>query len=603
MSIFGYSNSKVNFDNKKILEDMASAYIRDYEVELDTYESNTSFGKLKKSDENKIYENDDYVTVMSGYIYNDKELMDEISDNDFECNDHARLITSLFKEKKEDMPKLLRGVFNIAIFDKKNDCLFLVRDNFGVKPMYYTQNTKDKTFIFGSEIKAFLKHPSFNKELNKKALKPYLTFQYPVLEETFFKGVFKLQPAHYLIYKDGEIKTEKYWEPKFNPGKENLEYYVDLLKTEVKKSVDIHLRDQKNYSSFLSGGVDSSYITSVAKPSDTYSVGFKEYSGMFNETDHAKDLSEILGLKHHVRLITGEDCFEVLPKMQYLMDEPQSNLSSIPLYFLSEFTSKDAQVILSGEGSDELFGGYLTYKDTKTMHNYRKLPIGFRKSVAKLAKALPDSHIKSAFIRGGQTVEESFFGEAKVYTPEQADAILKDEYKNGVSPYDVTKPIYEKYKNENDLTKKQLIDIFLWAPGDIFLKASKMTSPFDLEVRMPFVDKKIMEVAGSIPERFRVNNVDTKYILRKVAYEYLPEEWAKRPKLGFPVPMKFWLKKENIYNYVKEVFSRDYVSEFFDQDKLLELLEKHYNGKELNQRYIYTALCFLLWYDEFFIKR
>lgn len=541
--------------------------------------------------------------VFNGEIYNYKDLREELIQRGhiFKTDTDSEVLVHSYEEYKEDMVQKLRGMFAFVIFDTKNKKLFGARDHFGIKPFYYTSflGKDEKSFLFGSEIKSFLKHPDFVKELNKDALKPYLTFQYSVLNETFFKGVFKLPPAHYFTYENEKMEIKRYWDVNFDEKENTLENYINEVKHIVNQSVEVHKNSEVPLGSFLSGGVDSSYITSVLMPQKTFSVGFEQ--DKFNESNLAKDLSNMLEIENLSKIINAEECFNKLDCIQYHMDEPQANPSSIPLYFLSELAREHVTVVLSGEGADELFGGYEWYDETSVMKKYKKVPKPLRKLLAKLVKNKPYFKGKMLMIKGGSDVEDYFIGQAFVFEEDEAKDILNKEYSQSPSIKDITKPIYEKVKDKDDLTKKQYLDLNLWLPGDILLKADKMSMAHSLELRVPFLDKEVMKVAQDIPRDYRVNDENTKYVLRKAANEVLPDEWAKREKKGFPVPIREWLKEEKYHRIVKESFESDYAREFFDTTKIVKLLDNHYNGNENNARKIWVIYIFLVWYKRFFI--
>lgn len=543
------------------------------------------------------------VLVFNGEIFNFQELRADLIEkgHNFKTHSDSEVIIYGYVEYGVEFVKKLRGMFAFCIWDKKNDLQFIARDGFGIKPLYYTENTTDGTFIFGSEIKSFLPHPSFIKELNKNALRPYLTFQYSSMDETFFKGVYKLQPAHYMLIKNGQKQIVQYWDKKFHAKEAPIEKYVEDIRTTVRESVDAHQISDVKVGSFLSGGIDSSYITSLLRPDKSFSVGFSDYEDMFNETNLAKDLSDTLNIQNERKYISADECFEALPKIQWHMDEPQSNPSSVPLYFLSELASKDVTVVLSGEGADEIFGGYSWYQNSGKMQKYEKVPFGIRKALRGLAEALPKNQYTHFLVKGGQTVEERFIGEAVVWDEEDALNVLKPDYKNGPSVKSITKRIYDEVPGDDDVTKMQYLDLNLWMPGDILLKADKMSMAHSIELRVPFLDKEVMELAKNIPSKYRVNDIDTKYVLRQAAHQELPEEWAKRPKLGFPVPIRHWLREEKYYTMVKEMFTTDFANEFFDTKQLVGYLDEHYEEKANRGRYIWTAYVFLVWYKQFFV--
>lgn len=545
--------------------------------------------------------------VFNGEIYNFKALRAELEalGYEFQSQTDSEVVVHGYDCWGADVTKKLRGMFAFAIWDEKKQELFIARDMFGIKPVYYGAASEDGTFFFGSEIKSFLPHPQFKKVLNERALRSYLTFQYPATRETFFKGIYKLEPGTWMRVKNGEvIEREKYWDFDFEPDKTmSMQQAVEEITDVLRDSVKVHQVADVKVGAFLSGGIDSSFITALFRPENTFSVGFKDYDGIFNETDLGRRLSEILGFKHHMRLIDADDFFNVLPTIQYHLDEPQSNLSTVPLYFLSELASEYVTVVLSGEGADELFGGYDTYMDTPHLESYKKLPYRLRRIAYHVAKKLPDNRLTNLAIRGGETPEEGFIGQAKIFPEDEALRLLQPPYRDGVSVDEILQPIYYRVAGKDDLTLKQVVDIRTWMPGDILLKADKMSCAHSLELRVPFLDKEVMTVAEKLPSWLRVDGQTSKIALRTAALAELPEEWAKRKKNGFPVPIRDWLREEKWYNYVKEYFNKPYVSEFFDRDMLMGYLDEHYEGRALRQRYIYTVLSFLIWYEEYFVKR
>lgn len=549
--------------------------------------------------------NKDIVLVFNGEIYNFLELRKELElmGYHFTSQTDSEVVLRGYEAWGKDVLHRLRGMFGFAIWDKRSETLFLARDPFGIKPVYYGEASMDGTIFFGSEIKSFLVHPSFEKNLNKDALRPFLTLQYSLTEETFFENVYKLMPGTYLEIKDGRIKKERYYEFDYKSTEKEKSVYLEALKSVMQDSVKVHQISDVPVGTFLSGGIDSSYISALVKPEKTFSVGFKDYDGIYDETEHAKRLSEILGFEHHLKLITADEFFDVLPVVQYHMDEPQSNLSSIPLFFLARLAKEHVTVVLSGEGADELFGGYDSYVDTKNLALYKKLPWAIRRRLYWFTKDKPSSRWTDLFRRGGMKVEEYFVGEAKIFDEDKALAILKPEYQKGSSVGSLLRPIYRSLGKKSDLDKKQSIDIMTWLHGDILLKADKMSSAHSLELRVPFLDKEVMKLAESLPAKYRVNQLTSKALLREAALNELPEEWAKRPKVGFPVPIRFWLREEKYYKKVRDLFMAPFAEEFFDTDKLIELLDLHYKEEGDYQREIYTVYTFLIWYEAYFIKR
>ncbi len=551
-----------------------------------------------------LYNEDRTVAVIfNGEIYNFQSIRQELikCGHTFVTEGDSEVLVHAYEEYGVEMLTKLRGMFAFVIYDVKEKMLFGTRDIFGIKPHYYYV-TEDGELLFGSEIKAFLDFPGFKKEVNKDALRPYLTFQYSSGTDTFWKGVKKLEPATYYIFKDGELSFGRYWDEEFEAEDKSFDEYVEIIDDTVNESVKAHRISDVKVGSFLSGGVDSSYITACLMPDKTFSVGFIEGEGKFNETTYAKELSDKLGINNYTKIITPDECFDAFPTIQYHMDEPQSNPSSVPLYFLAQLAREHVTVVLSGEGADELFAGYDWYADTKEVKKFKKIVPGFvRRFLATCVKPLPNFKGKSFLLRSSGRPEDYFFGQALVFSAKEAASFLAPDCRSGKSATDIVMDVYKSVSDKDELTKKQQLDMKLWLPGDILLKADKMSMAHSLELRVPFLDKVVMEMAEKIPHEYKVNEKDTKYVFRKAANKTLPDEWADRKKQGFPVPIRFWLREEKYYNIVKEYFTADYAKEFFEADKINALLEDHYNGKANNGRKIWTVFTFLVWYKRFFV--
>ena len=545
------------------------------------------------------------VLVFNGEIYNYEEIKSDLISKGytFNSNTDSEVLIHGYDEFGVDLVNKLRGMYAFCIWDNVEKTAFVARDHFGIKPLYYYEYEQDGRvcLLIGSEIKSFLDHPNFKKEINEKALKPYLTFQYSSQkDETFFKGVKRLAPGHYFVYKDGNIDISKYWDVDFNDAKLSLEENIKRIEDVVEDSVKLHMHSDVPTGSFLSGGVDSSYITACLMPDKTFSIGFEQEN--FDESNLAADLSKILGIENIRQTINADDCLGKLSDIQYHMDEPQSNPSTLPLYFLSKLVrDKGVTVVLSGEGADEIFGGYEWYDIDAGQKKLKSLPGFILKPAASIAKHLPYFHGKTTLLRAGRPVEETFIGEALVFEEGEAKSILKTKYQNSKSVRQITKEVYDMVKGKDDLTKKQYLDIKLFMEGDILQKADKMSMAHSIELRVPFLDKEVMKVGQTIGSDQKISNNTTKYVLRKAAEKKLPEEWYRRKKKGFPVPIRLWFQEEKYYNFVKDYFNADYVDEFFDKAKINKLLDDHYEGRTNNARKIYTVLVFLVWYKRYFV--
>lgn len=546
-----------------------------------------------------LNESGDTAIIFNGEIYNYQELREDLVAKGYKFKTHTdtEVILHGYEEYGEEgILAKLRGMFAFTIWDSKKEKLFGARDHFGIKPYYYA--LLDGDLLFGSEVKSFLKYPKFKKAVNEKALKHYLVFQYNPLEETFFKGVKKLRPGHYYIYENGKMEIKTYYNLTLDYKDMTFDEAVGKIEKEVEESVKYHKISDVEVGSFLSGGVDSSYVVATALPDKTFSVGFDNKG--FNETMYAKELSDSLGIKNFAKLITPDEFFEGINKVQYYSDEPHANLSSVPLYFLSKLASEQVKVVLSGEGADELFAGYNEYADALPQRIYRKLPFGLRHKLYLKYKDRKHFRGQTIILKYGQKVEDRYIGPAEIMTDELANSLVTSKYKNSETSRDLTKKYYDEVKNMDDVSKRLYLDMKMWIVEDILLKADKMTMANSIELRVPLLDKKMWELARTIPVRHKVHNEITKYAFRRAAKNKLPEDWAKRRKLGFVVPFVLWIKEEKYYKMVKEVFNKEFVSEFFDKDKINKLLDDHFNGITNNGRKVYTIYTFLKWYEIYF---
>ena len=546
-----------------------------------------------------LNEGGDIAIIFNGEIYNYQELREDLVAKGYKFKTHTdtEVILHGYEEYGEEgILAKLRGMFAFTIWDSKKEKLFGARDHFGIKPYYYA--LLDGDLLFGSEVKSFLKYPKFKKEVNEKALKHYLVFQYNPLEETFFKGVKKLRPGHYYIYENGKMEIKTYYNLTLDYKDMTFDEAVGKIEKEVEESVKYHKISDVEVGSFLSGGVDSSYVVATALPDKTFSVGFDNKG--FNETMYAKELSDSLGIKNFAKLITPDEFFEGINKVQYYSDEPHANLSSVPLYFLSKLASEQVKVVLSGEGADELFAGYNDYADALPQRMYRKLPFSLRHKLYLKYKDRKHFRGQTIILKYGQKVEDRYIGPAEIMSDELANSLVTSKYKNAETSRDLTKKYYDEVKNMDDVSKRLYLDMKMWIVEDILLKADKMTMANSIELRVPLLDKKMWELARTIPVKHKVHNEITKYAFRTAAKNKLPEDWAKRRKLGFVVPFVLWIKEEKYYKIVKEIFNKDFVSEFFDKDKINKLLDDHFNGITNNGRKVYTIYTFLKWYEIYF---
>ncbi|WP_303790816.1 asparagine synthase (glutamine-hydrolyzing) [Ruminococcus flavefaciens] len=554
-------------------------------------------------------EDSSLVIVFNGEIYNYKDIRSELVDagHTFRTNTDTEVLIHGYEEFGEKLLNKLRGMFSFVIWDKNKKELFGARDFFGIKPMYYAN--MNGTFMFGSEIKSFLEHPKFKKELNTTALENYLTFQFSPTYETFFKNVYKLPPAHYFKLKDGHFEAKRYWDVHFDADDEpTLDEWVNRISDTFHNSVEAHKIADVEVGSFLSSGVDSSYVAAIADVDKTFTVGFGT-DEKYNEIGWAKNFSEAIGKENTSKVITPEEYWNSLSMIQYHMDEPLADPSAIALYFVCNIASEKLKVVLSGEGADEIFGGYNVYSDPNGTF-YDRLPRALKRSIGALASKLPAKRGVNFFVRKGKDVEERFIGNAYMFKPEERKNLLRIKT-DAPDPTDITKPFYNNVKKKDDVTKMQYLDLHMWMAGDILLKADKMSMANSLELRVPFLDKEVMALAEKIPTKYRVTHDKgtdetkyiTKYAMRLAAKKDTPEQTAKtaaKKKLGFPVPIRVWLKEDKYYELVKGYFESDNAKEFFNTAPLLKLLDDHRDGKADNSRKIWTVFIFLIWYKVYF---
>lgn len=565
---------------------------------------------LEQGDQPILNEDSSKILLFNGEIYNFRSIREKLVEagHIFKTKTDSEVLLHGYEEYGKNLLNMLRGMFAFVIWDKNTKELFGARDFFGIKPLYYSLS--GKSFLFGSEIKSFLPHPHFKKELNTAALENYLTFQYSPQTECFFKNVYKLPAAHCFTYKNGELNIERYWEIKFEADeKPDLESWVNKISDTFHDSVEAHKIADVEVGSFLSSGVDSSYVAAVADVDKTFTVGFGK-DEKYNEIGWAKEFSKAIGKENTSKVISPEEYWGSLEKIQYHMDEPLADPAAVALYFVCNIASQKLKVVLSGEGADEIFGGYNVYSEPDGTF-YDKLPKGLKRGIGNIAGKLPAHRGVNFFIRKGKELEERFIGNAYMFTPEERKQLLKIKT-DAPDPTVITKPFYDKVKDKDEVTKMQYLDLHLWMTGDILLKADKMSMANSLELRVPFLDKEVMAVAEKIPRKYRVTHKETtdehtkyitKYAMRLAAKKDTPPQTAKtaaKKKLGFPVPIRVWLREDKYYNIVKDKFTGTAAHKFFNCDILMKLLDDHKNGKCDNSRKIWTIFIFLVWYGVYF---
>ena len=553
--------------------------------------------------------------IFNGEIYNFKPLREELikAGHVFSTKADTEVLLHGYEEWGMDgLLKRVRGMFAFLIWDDNNKTLYGARDFFGIKPMYYSN--QNGHLLVGSELKSFLEFPKFKRELNVEAVKPYLMNQYNDLEETFFKGVYRFPAGHWFEYKDGEMKTHQYWDAEYKENNLSFEETLKRINDDLKETVDLYRNADVKVGAFLSEGVDSSYLTTLLNPDDVFSVSFDDST--YDEASKAKALADINHWTFFSDKVDADEAMRDFPEMQYHMDEPDANPSIIPLWYLCKLARKHVTVALSGEGADELFAGYVNYG----MHTHndiikvftselKKLPKKKQVKLAHKIKKMPNFPGKVHMYTNLAEPSEFYVGQSVIYdmdyptifTSKDANSILQPTYRNKLTVNGIYQKDFKKVKDIDNVKQMQYIDLHHFMLNDIEQKADKISMAHSLEVRVPYLDKKIAELANSIPTKYLVNRHDTKYALRKASEKVLPDEWAKRPKLGFPTPIKQWLKEPRFYKQVRALFEEEFVNDIFDQKKIIKLLDDNYKGDGSHRRQIWAIYTFLVWYKLFFV--
>ena len=540
-------------------------------------------------------EDKNFVVVFNGEIYNYRELTAELTalGHTFTTRTDTEVLLHGWEQWGRELLPRLRGMFAFALWDRRAQVLFCARDMFGIKPLYYCR-CADGTLLFASEIKAFLDHPSFEKQLNTAQLPLYLSCQYSPGRDTFFAGVQKLLPGHFLEFSEGIVRTTRWVQPAFLPG--DTPPAPDELEAVLRQSAEAHKIADVEVAGFLSGGVDSAYLTALARPARTYTISYAEPK--YDESFPARALARNLGLRNRVRCISPGEFWDAVPAVQYHMDEPMADAAAVALYFLNREAARDVKVVLSGEGADELFGGYNIYRDPFTARWYNRLPPWLRGGLGAAASLLPPGPGVNFLVRRGLSLEERYFGPTALLTEREKRRLLPG-YEGDGDPVCLTESSWDMTEDQDPVTRMQQVDLQLWLAGDILLKADKMSMAHSLELRVPYLDKEVFALAAALPATAKANARMTKIALRQAAARTLPPSAAARKKLGFPVPVRDWLRQEPYTSRVRAVFSRPATGEFFNVRLLHTMLNHHLHGGDC-WRQIWCVYSFLIWYEQFF---
>lgn len=553
-----------------------------------------------------------YAMTFNGEIYNYLELRKELSELGYAFNtsgDGEPIVVG-FHHWGADVVHHLRGMFGIAIWDTKEQKLFLARDQFGIKPLYYA--TTSEGTAFSSEKKCILslaEDMNLGLDLDFRAIEHYVDLQYVPEPESLHKSVRRLESGSYaFVTPGGELEATRYFKPEFNvkPVPKGTEQDLfDRIARALEDSVEKHMRADVTVGSFLSGGIDSTAIATLAKRHNpnllTFTTGFEREG--YSEVDVAAESAAAIGVEHIVKIVSPEEYANAIPKIMWYLDDPVADPSLVPLYFVAQEARKHVKVVLSGEGADELFGGYTIYKEPLSLAPFEKVPSPLRKGLGQLSKVLPDGvKGKSLLERGSMTMEERYYGNARSFNFEQIQRVLpwaKREWDHR----EVTAPIYKHSQNMDVVARMQHLDLFTWMRGDILVKADKINMAHSLELRVPFLDKVVFEVAETIPHDLKIANGTTKYALRKAMEQIVPPHVLHRKKLGFPVPMRHWLAGDELFGWAQDTINESQTEAIFDKKAVMEMLNEHREGVSDHSRRLWTVLAFMIWHGIFVEQR
>lgn len=548
--------------------------------------------------------NDEYILVFNGQIYNYAELKDILISNNIDINTSTQeeLLLALYQAMGRVFVKHLRGMFSIIIWDKQRRILFAARDHFGMKPIYYMETLKGIYFSFDPRN-------LYNIHQNKKGIKRislqnYLTFQYVPEPDTMIEDIYALEPGSTMVIKLGKDNIpsiEKYWSVSLNPIKGNQDMKVNDIRKVLTQSVEQHMQTNLPIGCFLSGGIDSAIVTALAKEIKpdikTFTAGF-DVDG-YSEITLAQEIADHYKVENISRVISPDEFVKELPNIIWHMGVPVADPAAIPLYFISQEAKKHIDIVLSGEGSDELFGGYNIYREPLSLKVFANMPDKLKNILLSLSEIIPEGVKGKSFIsRGCTPIEKRYAGNAHIFKENEKRRYLK-EYDDYYSFDLVTKPYYDRVQHYNDVEKMQYIDMHTWLTGDILVKTNRMTSAHSLELRCPFMDKRVFDIASILDLEDKIQGRTTKYLLRRAFSHMLPDSVTGRKKLGYPVPIRVWLKDE-LYDWAVNTVKSSNAEEYINKHEVIRLIDEHQKGRRDNSRKIWTMLTFLLWFEIYY---
>jgi asparagine synthase (glutamine-hydrolysing) len=576
-----------------------------------------SFIDIENSHQPMPYADGRYRIVFNGEIYNYLELRAELAEAGatFATEGDTEAIVAGYHLWGEAIVPRLRGMFAFVIWDTETKRVFGARDPFGIKPLF-TARLADGGLVFGSEKKALLELLGGSKAaggVDPASLQHYLTLQYVPEPATMHRGIRRIESGTTFTVTDGELRTDRYFHPTFpiRPvAKDEQQALYDRIAEVMDDSVRMHMRADVTVGSFLSGGIDSTAIAALAKRYNpklmTFTTGFEREG--FSEIDVAAESAAAIGVEHITKVVTPEEFAESIPLVVWYLDDPVADPALVPLYFIAREARKHVKVVLSGEGADELFGGYNIYREPLSLAAFEKMPAGVRRALGALSARLPDGmRGKDLLRRGSIPLEQRYYGNARLFRDDELGFLRARDA--DLSHVTVTRELYQRTRaaGYDDVTAMQYVDLFTWLRGDILVKADKMTMANSLELRVPFLDSEVFKVASTLPVDQRVTKETTKYALRRALEQIVPPHVLNRRKLGFPVPTRHWLA-EPLHDWAQQIIAESQTDEWLDKQQVVAMLDAHRANQRSGSpvdysRKLWTLLVFMIWHGIFVEER
>lgn len=544
-----------------------------------------------------------YTVILYGYIASFDLLEAELRQSGVKPEtDLMALILQAYKVSTPDFVDYLRGNFSLVIADSVNGNVYLAKDHFGSCPLYYSDRMRNGVRFFGSNIPAMAEHPDFEKEFNPEPLAYYLSLEYNPMPESFWRKVYSLRPGHWALITDDEVREEAYFKASFTPDERSLAEHAEEICQVVRESVGSYIKDDKA-GAYLSGGVDSAFVTVLAQPEDIFSIGYEGYTGIFNEADQARSLADTHGMKFHSACVSGREYLDALLHTQQKLNEANGNLSTVALCLLGKLVDERVSCILTGDGADEFFGGYDSYLGLSRKKQLYKgiVPASMRSFISSRIKSdIPYYSRASSIKHCGMKASQYFFGTNQIVNPAIVDHLLKEEYMPEKSLEEYFAAFYQEHAAEDELTQKMLLDINFILPGDMCVKQDRMANAYNLQLRTPLLNKSVFETARTIPSHLRVSDSESKIPFRQAAGQVLDQKWIHHRKLGFPVPFRYYLQDKTIAQPLYDILRDPLTERFFRRETIDRYLDEHMEQARGRHTELYLILAFMLWYKENF---